>query len=188
MKTLSSLDFRQPRRVRFWGARSSDTHRLAAALTLAFGVVGVITGIAAVRESLAQERALRQHIEQLRGELETLSPSRTNRSIPLPQQDVERQARIVHQLNLPWAEVLSTLEQLRPDGVAMVSMEPAGTGSLRLQTESLSLDRLLAYAAALQSTGPFGSLVYTRHETNERDPNQPVRLSFEIALKGRAAP
>ena len=188
MKTLPLLNFRQPTRLRFWGACATHPHRLAATLVLAVGMAGVVIGIAAVRESLAQERTLLQQIEQLRGELKSLSPSQTMRSKPLPQQEVERQARIVHQLNLPWAEVLSTLEQLRPDGVAMVSMEPAGTGSLRLQAESLSLDRLLAYAAALQSTGPFDSLVYTRHETNERDPNQPVRLNFEIALKGRAGP
>lgn len=188
MKALPLLDFRQPRRVRFWGARSCGTHRWAAALTLAVCVAGAITGIAAVRESFALERVLRQQIEQLRGELETHSPSLTIRSRPVPQQDADRQVRIVHQLNVPWAEVLSTLEQLRPDGVAMVSMEPAGTGSLRLQTESLSLDQLLTHAAALQSTGPFGLLLYTRHETNERDPNQPVRLSFDIALKARATP
>lgn len=188
MKTRPSLDFRQPRRTRFWGAQATGANKLVAAVALAIGGTGLVVGVATTWLSFQQERALRQQVLALQSEVQRLSPSKPAPPKPTSPQVLERQARIIHQINLPWADVLSTLEQLRPKGVALVSMEPAGTAALRLQTESLSLDPLLAHAAALQSTGPFGSLVYSRHETNERDPNRPVRLSFDIALKGRANP
>lgn len=185
MNSLKHQDFQNPRRIRFWGAHSSGANRLAAASALALAVLGLALALASLLKSIGQEADLEQETRAAQGEIASLSPRAVVPSKPASPQDVERQARIIHQLNLPWADVLSTLEKLRPDGVAMVSMEPAGTGALRFQAESLSLDRLLAYAASLQATGPFGSLNYTRHETNDRDPNRPVRLTFEIALNAR---
>lgn len=185
MKAPPHLDFVQPRRIRFWGAKASFANRLAATVTLIVSTVGLILSATTLWKSVEEEDHVRQRVVQLQTEVEALKTGRPTTLKTIPQQDIERLERIIHQLNLPWADVLSTLEELRPDGVAMVSMEPAGSGSLRVQIESLSLDRLLAYAAALQSTGPFGSLIYIRHETNERDANQPVRLSFELTLKGR---
>lgn len=189
MKRLTPLNFRQARSWRFWGSQSSGLGRLASVLALSLGGLGAAVGGVTVWEGMEQERQLVQRVERLQQEAAVLLPNRSTSTYKaLPAQEAERQARIIHQLNLPWAEVLSSLEALRPDGVALLSMEPAGAGSLRLQTESKSLERLLSYATALRSHGPFGEIVYTRHETNERDPNRPVRLSFEIALKGRVTP
>lgn len=90
---------------------------------------------------------------------------------------------VVLQLNLPWHDIFEQLEKSTPPEVALLSIEPDGRRRLiRLQAEATSLDVLLRYASSLQHKGIFGRLSYTKHETNDQDPNRPVRLSFELGL------
>lgn len=188
MKNLHASDFLQPRRVRFFGARARAGTCWLAVLALALAMLALALSLLTNWRDVRQMGQQADQIDAIRNELARTQPApRSATHAPHPD-EVERHRRMVHQLNLPWANVLATLEELLPESVAMVAMEPAGSRGLRLQAEALSLDQLLAYAASLQSSEPFSSLVYTRHETNERDPNRPVRLNFEITLNDRASP
>ena len=92
--------------------------------------------------------------------------------------------RVIHQLNTPWQDLFQQLERGTPNNVALISIEPdAGRASVKLQAEAKNLDVLLAYAASLQSQQVLGALTYSKHETNDQDPNKPVRLSFEMGLR-----
>ena len=94
---------------------------------------------------------------------------------------------VILQLNLPWHDIFEQLEKSIPPEVALLSIEPDGQRrQIRLQAEAKSLDALLRYASSLQHKGIFGRLNYTRHETNDQDPNRPVRLSFELGLSAPA--
>ena len=91
---------------------------------------------------------------------------------------------VVRQLNIPWYDIFEQLEKSTPQDVALLGMEPDGQrATIKIQAESKSLDSLLAYASALQQQGIFGRLSYSKHETNDQDPNKPIRLIFELELK-----
>lgn len=91
---------------------------------------------------------------------------------------------IIRQLNTPWQDLFDQLERLTPEGIALIGIEPdARRSSIKLQAEAKTLDALLVYAAGLERQGVFGRLTYTKHETNEKDANKPVRLSFELELR-----
>jgi hypothetical protein len=90
---------------------------------------------------------------------------------------------VIQHLNVPWHDIFEQLEASIPPDVALLSIEPDGQrGQIRLQAEAQSLDSLLRYASTLQQNGIFGRLSYSKHETNDQDPNRPARLSFELGL------
>jgi hypothetical protein len=90
---------------------------------------------------------------------------------------------VIQHLNVPWHDIFEQLEASIPPDVALLSIEPNGQRrQIRLQAEAKSLDSLLRYASTLQQNGIFGRLSYSKHETNDQDPNRPVRLSFELGL------
>jgi hypothetical protein len=91
---------------------------------------------------------------------------------------------VVHQLNLPWSDILSQLEATLPANVALLELDTEGhTGTLTIQAQARSLDTLLQFAGALEQQGVFGRLLYRQHDTDTADPNRPVRLRFALALR-----
>lgn len=96
----------------------------------------------------------------------------------------EAWSRIVAPLNTPWPDLMDALEAGTPDNVAVVAIEPdARQGRVRLQAEARDLDTLLAYAARLDAADAFAGVALVRHETNEQDPNRPVRLTLDARLR-----
>ena len=95
---------------------------------------------------------------------------------------------VIRQLNTPWHHLFEQLESNTPKDMSLISIEPdAKRGSIRLQAEARTLDTLLTYAARLQFQGVLGALTYSKHETNEQDPNKPIRLSVEYGLQALPA-
>jgi Tfp pilus assembly protein PilN len=91
---------------------------------------------------------------------------------------------VIRQLNTPWLDLFEQLERSTPKDVALISIEPdARRASLRLQAEAKTLDTLLTYADRLQNQNTLGQLTYSKHETNDQDPNKPIRLSVEYSLQ-----
>lgn len=91
---------------------------------------------------------------------------------------------VVRRLNTPWQDLFNQLERLTPPEVALLSIEPdTNRDTVKLQAEAKTLDTLLVYAAGLEQQGMLGRLTYSKHETNDQDPNKPVRLSFELEVR-----
>lgn len=140
-----------------------------------------------------QVAATRQELAVAQTELQALGRRQPARAVPtkpaLPPEERRAWNQVVRQLNTPWASLLTALESVTPDDVALVSIEPdARQASVRLQAEAKSLDALLVYAQALQGAEPFADVAPVKHETNEQDPNRPVRLTLNIRLRESRAP
>lgn len=89
---------------------------------------------------------------------------------------------VIHQLNLPWADLGDALAEATPASIALLSLEPdARRRLLRVSAEARSSDEMLAYVARLQQSEVFSTVTLTRHELVERDPNHPVR--FQISAQ-----
>lgn len=148
---------------------------LAAALA---GLAGTAWQFMVTRHELATAQAELQALGRLR-------PAAAAGTAPAIAADQRRAwNEVVGRLNMPWTAMLDTLEAQTPDDVALVSIEPDARGGIvRLQAEARTLDALLAYARALRTAGPFADAIPVKHETNEQDPNRPVRLTLQIRLR-----
>jgi len=95
----------------------------------------------------------------------------------------EAQARAVNaavmQLNLPWRELHEAVRAATPDSVALLALEPdAKQRTLRITAEARTSDDMLAYVARMQEQRWFGTVLLSRHEIAEQDPNRPLRFQL----------
>jgi Tfp pilus assembly protein PilN len=149
------------------------------------GVLALVLALGGFAALLWELAHVRQDMAAAESELRALG----RRAAPVSPPVLNAQQRnawktLVAQLNTPWATLLGGLEAVTSEDVALVSIEPdARQRSVRLQAEAKTLDALLAYAQALKATEPFADVVPVKHETNEQDPNRPVRLAFNLRLR-----
>jgi hypothetical protein len=153
-------------------------------------------GLAAALAASAALAVITWESQRLRNETQALSsaqplPSAAPAPVPgkpLTAREIAAWNEAALQLNTPWPALLAALEQATPADVALVSIEPdARSRSVRLQAEAKALDALLAYAQALQGRAPIGAVMPARHETNDQDPNKPLRLSMQLMLAASPA-
>ena len=92
----------------------------------------------------------------------------------------------VAQLNLPWRDLAAALGEATPESIALLALEPdAKRRTVRISAEARSSDDMLAYVARLQAEEWFSSVVLTRHEVMQQDPNRPLR--FQIVATWRTS-
>jgi len=104
---------------------------------------------------------------------------------PLDAAQVQLVNTAIRQLNLPWAEVLSALEQSTPRGIALLTIEPdAARQELKLSAEAANLEAMLDYVTRLRQQRFFTSVDLQTHQIDEQDPQQAVR--FELEARWRA--
>lgn len=90
---------------------------------------------------------------------------------------------VVRQLNTAWPAVFDLLERRTPTTVALLSVEPeARRLRLRLTAEARNLPDLLDFAQALREDEQVSDVVLVRHDTDEQNPQQPVRLTLDVAM------
>ena len=160
--------------------------RLSAGVAVAaLLVVAAAWALQATR--LAQLRAERARMEADVARIVTMRASPVAAPV-LTKAERTAWAPVLRALNTPWDEVWLALEAVTPPEVALLGIEPdPSTGWIRLQAEARSLDVLLAYAASLRASHHFSEVLPRRHDTHDRDPQQPVRLLLDVRPRALAA-
>jgi Tfp pilus assembly protein PilN len=93
----------------------------------------------------------------------------------------------VMQLNLPWRGLHDAVQAATPAGIALLALEPdAKKQRLRITAEAGNSEDMFAYVESLRRVDWFGSVALLRHETDEQDPNRPLR--FQVDAQWKAAP
>lgn len=184
---MSNLDFDPTLKRRIWGSRGGKGRRcsmtliLAACLVIfAVSVWFAVQAFERQRETIDQEALLQTSLQHLSGQdsLQSAIPH----GVELSNEERKALNRVVQRLNTPWPEVFETVERHTPSDIAILRIEPDETGVLTIEAEALSIDKVLAFAGQLSHQGAFGNLALQHHDTNDQDPNQPVRLSFQLHL------
>ena len=94
----------------------------------------------------------------------------------------------VQQLNLPWRALHDAVEQATPKTIALIALEPdPRRRSIKITAEANSSDAMIAYVEQLKQQALFGagagagagSVTLLRHETDELDPNRPLRFQLD---------
>lgn len=186
--SAKGLRFDSPPRHRFFGDSCTSSSRTA--LSTGLILIGIALGWMGLRfHQITQDtQTLRQAVQDTQAQIANnaenkkaseLLSAQTN----LSKENVKALNGVIKQLNVPWQDIFRELEKTIPPHIALLSIEPdAQRGLIRLQAEAESIDSLLQYASTLQNHRIFGHLNYSKHETNEQDPNKPARLTFELGL------
>jgi Tfp pilus assembly protein PilN len=165
-----------------WGRR--------AGLPAAIALVAFAAGATCLGAVMLQLQSNSGELAVARAEATRIDAERS-RKIPVQKNELNARQRhaldaVARELNTPWSQLLDAMEASLPEDVALVSIEPNGaSGKVRIQAESRALDSLLAYASTLRNVPMFASVVLVKHETNEQDPNRPVRLVLEAEFAQR---
>lgn len=182
----SGLCFDAIPRYTFFGQRNPRWVNVVLCISLAL-LIGYVASLALqVSMTMQETRSISQQIQNTQpfsSQVTKTHRATEPSSVKVAETDRKALNGVIQQLNIPWHDIFEQLESSIPPDVALLSIEPDGQrGQIRLQAEAKSLDSLLRYASTLQHNGIFGRLNYSKHETNDQDPNRPVRLSFELGL------
>jgi hypothetical protein len=130
------------------------------------------TAVAALHAELASKQHAQQSAVAARAQAGALSPERA-RAIN----------DAIRRLNLPWADILVTLNKASTGRVALLAQEPdPSTGIIKLLAEAKSVEAMLEYQRRLEAL--FPEAVLTRHEVMAKEPGTPVRFSIETRWGG----
>lgn len=107
-------------------------------------------------------------------------PAKTRTQIDpsaLARQREEANAR--RALDLPWARLLSVLQETRPDDIAFLELDADGRrGDFQLSANAKSHRAMLDYYRAMQAEPAFKAVSLARHELREIDGIQGVNFSL----------
>ncbi|MGQ9860598.1 MAG: PilN domain-containing protein [Thiobacillaceae bacterium] len=163
------LDFARPRpRAPWW-----------AWLLLALGL-GAGLWMGQLYRQAGREMAVAQ--ERLQGLRAPKAIARVQRRDPALAAERAARAEARRALDMPWGELLSTLQRTRPRAVALLGLEAdARRGTLTLTAEARDYTDMIEYYAQLQSTPGLANVTLVQHGLQEDGNARPVRF----VLRGR---
>ncbi|EXI79365.1 MAG: hypothetical protein AW10_02395 [Candidatus Accumulibacter appositus] len=161
------------------------------AILIALAALLVFAGAALVWQALRLERQLAETTQAIAEAREEVA-ART----PLPRLPLHLSAAqvlainaAIGQLNTPWPALLDAFESVVSADIALLQIEPDGRRHLvKGIAEARDYQGMLDYLAALGAAAPFARALVSKQEINDRDPNQPLRFSFEALFEDGAAP
>ncbi|XLZ72497.1 hypothetical protein ABT364_11190 [Massilia sp. SR12] len=176
------LDFARPG----WRRALYRVHPAAILAGLAGGAMllaGASLGWQASQQQAAREETLRA--QQRKQAAAVRAPLRQPETA-IPEAQALAVNAAVLQLNLPWRQLQDAVAAANTPAVALLALDPdARKQAVKLTAETKSADDMVAYIEQLKQQDFFSGAVLLRHETNEQDPNRPLRFQVEVQWRGR---
>lgn len=93
----------------------------------------------------------------------------------------------VLQLNLPWRDLRDAVAEATPPTIALLALEPdARRRTVRITAEAKDSEGMIGYIELLKKEELFNDVALLRHETNDIDPNKPLRFQVEASWSAPA--
>lgn len=160
------------------------------AMLIALGGVAVLAAATLAWQVLGLERQIAdtaQAISQVRHEVAAHTPA-PRPPLLLSEAQVLAINGTIGQLNTPWPALLDAFESVASAEVALLQIEPDKHRRLvRGVAEARDHQGMLDYLAALGSAAPFARALVSKQEINDRDPNRPLRFTFEAMFDDATA-
>jgi len=91
--------------------------------------------------------------------------------------EIKHASDIVHQLNVPWDELLANIEAANIEDVALLSIESdVDRRTINISGEAKGLPAMLEYTRSLQARPTLADIFLQSHEIQAQDPQHPVRF------------
>jgi Tfp pilus assembly protein PilN len=88
--------------------------------------------------------------------------------------------RVARDLQTPWSELLSALEEAPHDQVALLAIEPSmAKRQVRLSAEARDAEAMIGYLAVLQADARLADVVLVSHQVQMQAPGRPVRFTLQ---------
>lgn len=101
-------------------------------------------------------------------------------------QEVARANEVLHQLTLPWQELLLAVEAAGGRNVTLLSLEPdMERREVKIGGEARDMMVLLNYISQLEQQQVFGQVMLQSHQVQLREPERPVRFALLAVWKGK---
>lgn len=156
---------------------------------LAGGVAGLLLcGGAALAgwKLVGQQHERERQLRHVRERAAALSAPVVVAKVAIPEAQATFVNGAILQLNLPWRALQDAVAAGTPSNVALVALEPDPRKKiLKITAETKSSDDMVAYVEELKQQELFSSVVLTRHEISEQDPNHPLRFQLEAVWVAR---
>ena len=159
-----------PRDLQLDFLRRSPVTPMLSWVLLGLGIILIgftIWGHNALTKQLTQERAL----------LASLMPADVS----------DRRAASANLLlGKPWGVLFSSLEQSRPESIALMQIEASGeTGQVLLLAETLSTDDMLDYVKQLREQPGFSNVTLQKHATLDDGPERLIQFTVRLGWGAR---
>jgi hypothetical protein len=159
-------------------ASKTERHRLGI-LVLAAGIT--VAAIATLDYSNARDALTSQEIktaEIRKAGKRNMLPTRGNsRESEATTQEYKAAQLALQRLSLRWTDLFTALESTRPNGVALIAIEPdPAKRVVKLTAEAKTSDDMLDYVEKLQSASGLADVVLASHQIRPSDPMRPMRF------------
>jgi Tfp pilus assembly protein PilN len=180
MKPLR-IDFAPPSLTRTWFHTSRPARVLAGVALVLVAIAGIQAWQLAEQRRIDAEQVAR--VAQRHAVPVVAAPEVAKVTVSVPQAAAVNAA--VLQLNLPWRELHDAIGAATPGSVALLALEPdARKHMVRITAEAKGSDDMIGYVEQLQKQDWFTGVALTHHETNDVDPNKPIRFQVEAQWTG----
>jgi Tfp pilus assembly protein PilN len=157
--------------------------------TWLFGCIGLALCLAAAILSFdlrQQQRELGAGLDRvLAQQMEFTARMPVTKKSRIPDLQATAINAAILQLNLPWRDVFDAIEEATPPSIALLTLEPDPKKKVvKVVAEAKSSDDMIDYIRRLKKQEFFNAVVLTKHETNEQDPNKPLRFQFDAQWAG----
>ncbi len=176
-------------------------HKKAARLDLDFsstrrtGPLGwllLVIGLAAAALAAVQFQSAQASLQALSGELNSANgrlasaDGEGSRAGPPLDPRVSKAAnQVARELQVPWAELLASLEAVPTQEVALLGVEPSAQRHVvRITAEAKNATAMLDYLEALHAR-QFTDVWLISHQTEPQTPGDPTRFVVQLKWNGR---
>jgi hypothetical protein len=132
-------------------------------------------------------RDARVDIARLEAQTGLIVPERPAK--PIPRERIEEEARnaeaVVRQLTLPWAALISTIEQAAATkDVAILQLQPdAENKLLRLTAETRQREAMFNFVRRLADAPLLADVHLVSHQVQREDAQHPVQFSIQASIR-----
>jgi Tfp pilus assembly protein PilN len=159
------------------------------------GIVLLALGVAAAGVAVWRYHVLSSEAEHLEARIADVKRL-AHRDLPrmrapvgdakLLAQEVGRANAVLASLTLPWDAMFGELEAAASANVALLGIQPDGSGrQVRLAGEARRFEDLLGYIARLEATPGFANVFLSGHELKSSAAGQPVAFTLTADWVGR---
>lgn len=176
MKRIA-IDFSRPY---FKHRASARRMTLGLAAMYVTGIVSLVALALACWDFKKSEYQQHIQIQQLSAALHPPVQRSTVADTALSLAKTQALSTAIQKLNLPWRDLLDTVERSTPKNIALLSLEPdASKNTLVVVAESANAQAMLDYVSQLKGQDLFLEVRLVMHEISKQDPFAPYRFQIE---------
>ena len=167
-------------RTHFKNRASARSITIASATMYVMSIALLVVLALACLNLINSEKKQHIQIQELKAKLRLPVQRSMSADVQLSAEKTKAQSAAIQKLNLPWRDLLDSVERATPNNIALLSLEPdAGKNTMLVVAESANSEAMLDYVSHLKEQDLFIDVRLVMHEISKQDPFAPYRFQIE---------